>query len=177
MTRLRDTAAGALAAIGAVLAAGCSAGVGILGSTGALPYQHSNAIMNAGYSETQLGPDRYRIQVKGPLNTPRERLEMVATTRAAEIGKDNHLKYFKIEGFEHATTCQKYIVGGQRGGSGAEKRKTGFAVLNANVVYTKDTPDPSYVESKTAFDQYRSQLDQPQAGGLPADPAATAQCG
>jgi hypothetical protein len=176
MNRLCGKATRALAAIGVLLLAGCSEGIGGIGA-GALPYQHSNAIMNAGYSETLVGPDRYRIQVKGPLNTPRERLEMIAATRAAEIGKDNRLKYFKIEGFEHAASCQQYIQGGQRGGAGAQKKQTGFAVLNANVAYAKDTTDPSYMDSKTAFDQYRSQLDQaPAAPSLPAVPA-TAQCG
>src|SRR5688572_29198661 len=98
-------------ALAALALAGCSGGVGI--GAGPLPYQYSNAIAPSGFSETIIGPNRYRIQVRGPLNTPRERMEKIAATRAAEIGKDNRLGFFKIDSVEVGTHCEKYIKGGQ----------------------------------------------------------------
>ncbi len=168
--------AGAAPALALLLLAGCSSGIGGLGSSGTLPYQAANAFAPSGYSESLIGPDRYRIEVKGPVDTPRERLEKIAATRAAEIGRDNRLGYFKIDGVQHGTHCKTYIAGGQRGGAGAEKRKLEYAMLTADVTYAKTPPDPSYVPAKEAFDQYRAELDQPPATPPLAAPAATTQC-
>lgn len=169
-----------LSGLAALVLAGCSsAGVGGLGGLGgnALPYQASNAIMPSGYSESQIGPDRYRIEVKGPIGTPPERMQKVAATRAAEIGAENNLGYFKIEGIQQSTYCKNYIAGGQRGGTGTEERKLRYAVLTADVSYSKQPLDASYVQAKPAFEQYRAELDLPQAGGLPPDPGVLpAQC-
>lgn len=158
-----------------LLLAGCSTGIGGL-SGGPLPYQASNAIVSTGYSETQIGPDRYRIEVKGPVTTPRERLEKIATTRAAEIGKDARLGYFKIDNVAVSFNCQTFMAGGDRGGSGATKRKIAHAVLTAEVTYTKAPPDPGYIEAKTAFDQLRAELDLPAAASPLPDPATTNPC-
>ena len=96
-------------AVCALLLAGCSStGIGALAPPGPLPYQPANAIMPVGYSESLIGEDRYRIVVKGPLGTPRERMEKIATARAAEIGQDAKHKYFKVEGVQLTTTCQSY---------------------------------------------------------------------
>jgi hypothetical protein len=159
-----------------VLFAGCSAGVsGISGLSGLgpgkLPYQASNAIMSAGYSEAALAPDHYRIEVMGYPTTSRERMEKIAATRAAEIGKDNRLGYFKINSVEQTTRCKKFTAGGQRGGVGSEERKLAFLVLTADVTYTKSPPDTTYVEAKTVFDQYRAELDADVTPPLPADSA------
>jgi hypothetical protein len=172
--RLRAPAT--LAALAALALAGCSAGMSGLGG-GPLPYQHSNAIMPAGYSETMIGPDRYRIEVKGPLETPRERMEKIAATRAAEIGRDQNLGYFKIDGVQHGTHCQTYTAGAQQGSKGTAEKKIQYAILTAEVTYARQPPDTTFVQARPAFDQYRAELDQMQASGLPAVPAALAQCG
>jgi len=161
------------AAVAAVLTSGCASGLSTMAPT-QLGYQHSNAIMSSGFSETTIAPDHYRIEVTGYPNTSRERLEKIAATRAAEIGSENRLGYFKITGFEHSSRCQKFIAGGQRAGSGAAERKLSFTVLTADVVYAKQPPDPSYIEAKTAFDQYRAELDADTTPVAPLDPTAGA---
>ena len=138
--------------------------------------QRGNAIAKTGYSESQIAPDRYRIEVRGPANASRQRMEKIAATRAAEIGKENRLGYFKIEGVQQAVKCEKYTTGTQRGGTGTEKKVSAYTILSAEVSYTKNPPDTSYVDSKTAFDQYRAELDQQTTGPGPVDPAALAQC-
>lgn len=154
---------------------GCSGGVGSLGGD-PLPYQHANAFVSHGYSEALIAPDRYRIEVKGPAATPRARMENIAATRAAEIGRDNKLGYFKIDRLQHTTSCKRYIVGGQRGGTGQQERTLALAVLTAEVSYARTPPDAGYVEAKTAFDQYRAALDQPEPAGLPPETAALPSC-
>lgn len=166
--------AGWAAATIATVLAGCASGLSTMAPT-QLGYQHSNAIMSSGFSETAIAPDHYRIEVTGYPNTSRERLEKIAATRAAEIGRDNRLGYFKINSLDHSTRCQKFIAGGQRAGVGATERSLSFTVLTADVVYAKAPPDPSYVEAKTAYDQYRAELDADTAPSPPLDPAAS-QC-
>lgn len=177
MLRLRFLSWGPGSALVALALAGCSSG-GFRGiAQGPLPYQHSNAIAPAGYSESQIAPDRYRIEVKGPVNTPRERLEKIAATRAAEIGKDQKLGFFKIDAVQHGTHCEKYVVGKRPDGTGSGARSVAYAIATADVSYAKTPPDPSYLNATTAFDQYRAELDQDRSAPAPAEPAAAAQCG
>ncbi len=127
------------------LFAGCSAGVsGISGLSGLGPsklqYQASNAIMASGFSETALAPDHYRIEVTAYPTTSRERMEKVAATRAAEIGKENRLGYFKINNVEQTTRCKKYTAGGTRGGTGTEERKLAYVAIDRRRHLYQGTP-------------------------------------
>jgi hypothetical protein len=175
MTNMRASISRSVAAIGAIVLAGCSGGgMGGIGAT--VPYEHSNAIVSLGYQETVIAPDHYKIQVTGYPTTPRERLEKIAATRAAEIGTANRLGYFKINAVEYTSRCKTFKDGTQRGANTAS-RAIEHVVLTADVVYTKSPSDPSYVEAKTAFPQYRAELDQPQLPAAPSEPAAPSQCG
>ena len=151
--------------------AGCSAGLPGMGPS-KLSYSASNAIVSAGYNETMLAPDHYRIEITGYPSTPKERMEKMAATRAAEIGMENRLGYFKINSVEQTTRCKKFPTSGQRGGSG-EDRKLEYVVLAADVTYTKAPPDPSYIEAKTVFDQYKAELDADVTPPLPGDAAGS----
>jgi len=166
------------ATLGAFILAGCSAG-GMPGiAPGPLAYQHSNAIAPAGYSESLIGPDRYRIQVKGPANTPRERMEKIAATRAAEIGKDNRLGFFRIDSVQHDVNCETYTIGGKPTNQmSGQKKSTAYAVMTADVSFTKSPPDASFLDSRQTFDRYRAELDQDQTAPPPLDTAALPQCG
>lgn len=176
MRRLSGTRWGAVSAASVVLAA-CSGGLTGVGQ-GPLAYKYSNAIAPSGFSESIIGPDRYRIEVKGPANTPRERMEKIATTRAAEIGKDNKLGYFRIDSVQLNTLCQKYIQGGKPGSANAgNKKQSAMVVMTADVSYTKSPPDASFLDARQTFDRYRAELDQDQTAPPPLDPAAMQQCG
>ena len=179
MPRLRIAHVWPAAVAAALALAGCAneGGIGGALAPGPLAYKHSNAVAPSGYSESLIGPDRYRIEVKGPLNTPRERLEKIAATRAAEIGKDNRLKYFKIESVQHTTRCDTVTPGPKAPGSNTAARTVGYAVMTADVAFTKTPSDTTYLESRPTFAQYRAELDQDQAPPPPADPATAAQCG
>jgi hypothetical protein len=174
-------APGVVAAMCAAALAGCSqgpggiSGIGSITAAGPLPYQHSSAFMPAGYSESIIGPDRYRIEVKGPIGTPRDRLEKIAATRAAEIGKDGKFKYFKVDAIQQSNTCKTYRVGGKPGSIGSGDTKTSaLTILTADVTYAKAPADPTYLESKATFERYRAELDQDQTPPPPVAPGAPA---
>jgi hypothetical protein len=181
--RTRATAALSLAnGALALLLAGCSGngigatGIGAIGTPGPLPYQYASAFAPNGYSESLLGEDRYRIEVKGPLGTPRERMEKIAHTRAAEIARDAKHKYFKVESVQVATSCKSYVTGGKPGSMGSgEKKRISQTILTADVTYAAAPADPGFVETRGAFERLRAELDQDQSAPVPADPAS-AQC-
>lgn len=172
MPWLRNVHVGSAAVLAALGVAACSAGVGGLGQA-PLSYQHSNVFGQGGYSESQIGPDRYRIEVKGPANTPRERMEKIAAARAAEIGKDNRLGYFKIDDVQHTTRCETVKPGPRAPVSSSGPKTFAYAVMTADVSYTKTPPDPSYLDSRQSFGQLRAELDQDQTA---PPPAAAPQC-
>lgn len=158
----------------AVMLAACSSGgdgvgegLGAVGNLGPsnVPYEHSNAFSPVGYKESLLGEDRYRIEVTGYAGTLPSRLEKIAATRAAEIGRDNRLRYFKLDNLQHSTRCTP-ARSTHRGGGHPELN---YRVLTADVSYAKAPPDPSYLESRGTFDQFRAELDQPQTPASPAD--------
>ena len=152
-----------------LLLAGCSAGndsIGAVGSLGApaiVPYQHSNAIAPAGFKESQLGPEHYRIEVTGKADASLARLEKIAATRAAEIGRDNRLRYFKLDNLQHTTRCTPARSTYRGGGHG----ELNYRVLTADVTYARTAPDATYRESRSAFDQLRAELDLPEAPAAP----------
>lgn len=158
----------------AAFLAGCASGMTSM-APGPLGYQHSNAMMMTGFSETAIADDHYRIEVTGYANTSRERLEKIAAARAAEIGRDNRLGYFKINGVEQSSRCQKFVSSSQKSSAGGGiERHVPMAVLVADVTFAKHPPDTSYIEAKTAFDQYRAELD---ADTVPPPPLeSVAQC-
>lgn len=171
------------AAVALLLAlTGCSGGqtggIGAIGSitSPTVPYQHSNAIMSSGFSETALAPDRYRIQVKGPGGASRERFEKIATARAAEIGRDQRLGHFKIESMQISGSCETFQTKGKAGASNGPEKTLTYAVLTADVAYTKTPVDPTYRNSRD-FDALRAAIDQPDTMPTPAvDAASPGQC-
>jgi hypothetical protein len=151
--------------------AACSSGndaigpIGSLAPSAAVPYQHANAFSPVGYKESLIAENHYRVEVTGHPNTPPSQLEKIAATRAAEIGRDNRLRYFKVGNLQHSTRCTP-ARSTYRGGGYSERN---YRVLTADVTYAKAPPDPTYLESRPTFDQLRAELDQPQTPATPAD--------
>jgi hypothetical protein len=177
--RGKRAAAAALGLTG--ILAGCSSGSGGLSGIGGfgpanLSYQASNAITKAGYKEEQLAPDRYRITVTGYSHTPRERLEKIAQTRAAEIGDENRLGSFRLENLAVTTRCEKFTSGVEKGASGGQKRAELYTVLTAEAAYAKNPPDASYVNARQVLPQLKADLEAQAFPPVPADPVAQSQC-
>lgn len=174
LARGRALAASALIAL---LAAACSSGGGETGGlglpaaaslapSGAIPYQPGNAFSPAGYSESLLGENRYRIKVMGYPGSSPSHMEKIAHTRAAEIGKDMHLRYFKVENVQHSTSCTPARSTPKGGGH----PDLNYRVLTADVTYSKSRePEPGYLESRGTFKQLRAELDRPEASATPVD--------
>jgi hypothetical protein len=117
-------------------------------------YSASSVFAPAGYGQTKLGDDHYQVTATGTEATPKERVEKIARARAAQIGVDEKLKYFKVESVQHGVSCSKRQEGYKSGDVPAASRPT--VVLD--VVYAKEPTDPSFAGSEEAFQTLSAEL-------------------
>lgn len=153
-------AAGTALAVSLALG-GCSSDSGGL-STGALGigggmtagYTAANAILPVGYSEEQVDETHWRVRAHGTETTTRDRLEKIATARAAEIGSNNHMPYFQITGMADSITCGKEKKGYKTNNTPAVIHP----LLTVDVTYSK-SPMPGTRPSADTFSQLKTELD------------------
>lgn len=86
---------------------GPSALSGALSGAAVAAYTRSNSIVVAGYSEKAIDPTHYEVRATGTDSTPKARVEHIALARAAEIGIEGKMRYFKIENIRHGVQCGK----------------------------------------------------------------------
>ena len=79
------------------------------------------------------------MQASGTEATPKDRVENIARARAAQIGVNEKLKFFKVTSVQHSITCNRRQDGYKTTSTPASARPS--VVLD--VVYAKDTIDPS----------------------------------
>src|SRR5262245_1448025 len=106
----RRLAAGLLALL-TPAAAGCSG----LGVDSVATYMPANAILPVGYFQKPTGDQQFQVGASGTEATPAARIEKIATARAAEIGVDQKLPYFKIASVTHGMSCTKKKSTGKYG--------------------------------------------------------------
>jgi hypothetical protein len=117
-------------------------------------YGESNAFAPAGYSETKVDDTHYQVQATGTEATPRQRVEKIARARAAQIGVEGKLKYFKVASVQHGVKCTKRQAGYKSQDALPASRPT--VVLD--VVYSKDWADSSFTDATAAFDALSKEL-------------------
>jgi hypothetical protein len=136
-----------------VAALGACSGVPLLTQPIA-SYGESNAFAPAGYSQTKIDDTHYQVRATGTESTPRQRVEKIARARAAQIGVEEKLRYFKVASVQHAVKCSKRQAGYKSQDTQPSNRPT--VVLD--VVYAKDWADPSFAETAPAFDTLSNEL-------------------
>lgn len=154
--------------------AGCSSG-GLPGVYVA-NYQAANAIMPIGHSYTLVGERHYKVSAAGTAQTPRERVEKIATARAAEIGVEQKLPYFKIANASHGVSCREKKKNAKVGDLPA----AAYPTVTLDVLYSKTADDASFQRAADAFTQLKGELDAevvtPETAAATAS-ATNAQCG
>jgi hypothetical protein len=94
------------------------------------------------------------VQASGAEATPKDRVENIARARAAQIGVDEKLKFFKVTSVQHSITCNRRQDGYKTTSTPASARPS--VVLN--VVYAKDTTDPSFQSSEETLNTLKTDL-------------------
>jgi hypothetical protein len=137
-------------------------------------YSASNLMSPSGYSETPIDPMHYEVRAGGTESTTRERVEKIALARAAEIGVEQRLKYFRVANVTHSVVCGK---------KGRTKDSEVPAIHRPAValdVYYAKQPGPEFRPSEETFAQVKAELDAdatPPEAREAAKAAVRAQCG
>jgi hypothetical protein len=135
-----------------VALAGCG-GTPLLGPSIA-SYGASNILSPAGYAQTKLDETHFKVTATGTEATPKARVEKIARARAAQIGVEQKLQYFKVASVQHGVKCEKRQAGYKSEPTPASSRPT--VVLD--VVYAKDAADPTFASSAETFQALSNEL-------------------
>jgi len=149
---------------GAGLAA-CSLDSSSLGTTSSLApsslslsnvagYQAANMFLTTGYNETQIAADHYEVRANGTDQTSKERVERIALARAAEIGVENKLAYFKVNDTRHGAVCKAKQTGYKSADAGAVR----YPTVILDVSYAQAPADANWQEAKSSFDRIKGEL-------------------
>jgi hypothetical protein len=135
----------------------CAAGLG--GCTGGLTdpvaaYGPSNIMSPTGYSQSKIDETHFKVTATGTPSTPKERVEKIARARAAQIGADQKLKYFKVAGVEHGFDCSERREGYKSGDTPATSRP----MVALDVLYAKEPTDPTFASSADAYQSLTAEL-------------------
>ena len=152
--RRRTTSVAALCCSSALIG-GCS-GLGSLSSLtpAVADYTAASVFSPAGYSQTKIDDTHFRVEASGTEATPTDRVEKIARARAAEIGVEEKMKFFKVTSVQHSFTCAKRKEGYKTTASPPSARPT--VVLG--VVYANDVVDPTYQNSTDALTTLKTDL-------------------
>ena len=128
----------------------------------------ANMMAPSGYAETKVSDTQYQVQATGTEATPKARIEKIARARAAQIGVEQKMKFYKVSSVQYGVACAKaheFYKGGQ---TQAGSRQT----VKLDVVYAKEAVDPSLVSAKKSYDVLNGELS---SEVIPAEAKATAE--
>jgi hypothetical protein len=128
----------------------------------------SNVLSPSGYAQTKISDTQYQVKATGTEATPKSRIEKIARARAAQIGVEEKLKYYKVTNVQYGAVCDKKHEFYKGGATAAGSRQT----VLVDVVYAKEPLDSTYVSSKESFDALNGELDNEI---IPADAKAVAE--
>ncbi len=107
----------------------------------------SNVFSKAGYDQTKLDDTHFKVTGTGTQATPKERVEKIARARAAQIGVEEHLKYFKVASVQHGVKCSKR----QDGYKSEAMPAASYPTVVLEVVYAQEPADPGFASSVDAY--------------------------
>jgi hypothetical protein len=140
----------------AVLGACGSDATSILVSGGSVAsYSSANAFLPIGYSDTKLEAGHYAVRAMGTETTPRDRVELIARTRAAEIGVADKTPYFKVVSVTPSFECGRRVESYK----GPAPKPFSGQVVSLDVVYVKTAGDPAYADAGQSFAELKARLD------------------
>jgi hypothetical protein len=135
----------------------CAALLGACAGTDLKPvasFGASNMLSPSGYAETKISDSQYQVKATGTEATPKARIEKIAMARAAQIGVEQRLNFYKVTNVQVGALCEKKQEFYKGGGTPPSNRQT----VLVDVVYAKEKVDPSYVSTKESFEALNGEL-------------------
>lgn len=150
--RPRANAARVGVAVGiCVLLAGCG-GISEL-SAPVASYGSASVFSPAGYGQSKVDDTHYNVTATGTEATPKARVEKIARARAAQIGVEEKLKFFKVTSVQHGFACVAREPGYKSESTPAASRPT----VTLAVEYAKEPAD-GFVSSKETYDSLTAEI-------------------
>lgn len=128
-----------------------SLGVAPAGVTG---YTAASLLSPVGYTAKDVDATHIVVTARGTPETPRARLEKIATARAAELGRDNKLAAFKVDAVEPGIDCGKKVDGYK--GTGSTGSNLSRVVVRAS--YAPTAADASWLPTRETFERLTAEL-------------------
>jgi hypothetical protein len=94
------------------------------------------------------------VKATGTEATPKTRLEKIARARAAQIGVENKLGYYKVANISFGSSCEKPHNFYKGGSTAGESRQT----VEISVEYAKEKTGPDFVSAEESFTALNSEL-------------------
>jgi hypothetical protein len=135
----------------------CAALLGACAGTDLTPiaaYGASNALSPSGYNEMKVSDTQYQVTATGTEATPKARIEKIARARAAQIGVENRMKYYKVSSVQFGVACNKAHEFYKGGATPPGSRQT----VLIDVVYAKAPTDATFVSTAESYDALSSEL-------------------
>jgi hypothetical protein len=110
-------------------------------------YAASNVLSPSGYTQTKLDDTHYQVKATGTEATPTARVEKIARARAAEIGIEDKLQYFKVTSVQPSFLCTKK----QAGYKSEPQPASGRPVVVLDVTYAHEALDAGFASSAESF--------------------------
>lgn len=117
-------------------------------------YTAANAFSPVGYSQTRIDDTHFQVQASGTDATPTARVEKIARARAAEIGVEQKLKFFKVASVERGIICSKR----QEGYKSTATPASAHPSVVLDVYYAQDAADPAYQNSADVLASLKTDL-------------------
>jgi hypothetical protein len=114
----------------------------------------TNMMSPSGYSESKVSDTQYQVKATGTESTPKARIEKIARARAAQIGVEQKLKYYKVTNVQFGIHCGKKHEFYKGGATAAGSRQT----VMLDVIYAKEPPDPTYVSAQESYEALNGEL-------------------
>lgn len=136
----------------------------------------SNVLSPSGYSESKISDTQYQVTATGTEATPKARIEKIARARAAQIGIEQKMKYYKVASVQYGVVCSKPHEFYKGGSTTAGTRPK----VLIDVVYAKEPTDPTFVSASESYEALSNELNNeviPQEAKAAATQEAKAGCG
>ncbi len=144
-----------LALCASALVAGCS---GVTSLTSLSPpvaqYTSASIFSPAGYSQSKIDDTHFQVSASGTDATPMSRVEKIARARAAEIGVEEKMPYFKVTNAQQGMTCGKR----QESYKSTATPPSAHPSVILDVVYAKDAADPTFQNAAATLAALKTDL-------------------
>lgn len=150
--RLRKSIAAVLGWSTCAVLAGCS-GINEF-SAPIATYGSATVFSPSGYNQSKIDDTHYQVTATGTEATPKARVEKIARARAAQIGVDEKMTYYKVTSVQHGLKCEKSQPGYKSETTPASSRPT----VTLAVEYAKEPADPGFVSSSDSFASLSSEI-------------------